>query len=314
MGRDGLGGVGPGSDVPAIFDQTFSGANVAKLHTSVPTNTVNTATKVWNLIKLFFSSLADRGTIGKGLNIEAQQFLTRAWNRTYVQWEQGDILAFNTALTGAHPESRVQLLTGGMGEKKNDLAKSNPATVIMNEHSRLARVAKENSESVKKDLLTYPFVYPGRPPHIVLIVADIKNKTVFYYDPQGLKADDPKRLLPPNFNMHNNLVDLAHRLFGKDGKVVQNTSEHQTDPVNCGTFVMRALKNLHEVPKDAGTRPVEDAFNFDPSLDITAERVKLGTRYSEIIKASMEKPVGGRHAYTSLSDMMTSVKGSPFTN
>lgn len=131
-------------------------------------------------------------------------------------------------------------------------------------------------------MIVYPFVYPSNGifsfAHIVLIVVDQKKQKIFYYDSQGLTSDDLARsgLFEdrPDFDMHTNLTELAGLLF-EDAEggvvVVENNAQHQIDPVNCGTFVLRAIHRLY-----LGME-VEEALSFDSlEEDISEVRRELG--------------------------------------
>lgn len=147
---------------------------------------------------------------------------------------------------------------------------------------------QDEKERAEKEIIAIPFVYPSfgdyTYAHNVLIVVAIKNKTVYYYDPQGLTSDDPERVLAlPTFDMRQDLLKLALDLFGEEGKVVENVAQHQSDPVNCGVFVMRALKRLKE------GKSVEEALTFDPKQAASSVRTEIGLAYLDYLKSKNQQ-------------------------
>lgn len=134
----------------------------------------------------------------------------------------------------------------------------------------------------KQDVIVYPFIYPGKRAiyfsHIVLIIIDKKAKKIYYYDPQGLTSNDSSRLglFEDNkeFNMHENLVQLAKALFGQKSdqvEVIENIAVHQTDPVNCGVFICRVLKRLYK------GMSIPEALTYDQSQEsISDTRKRMG--------------------------------------
>lgn len=162
---------------------------------------------------------------------------------------------------------------------------------------QLAKVEKQKNEQLffepvnhfSERYIIYPFVFPPRNAmcfdHIVLIIIDQAEEKIYYYDSKGFTSDDPERIGmfrdKPYFNMHKNLVQLASMLFKKAGEVIENIAVHQTDPVNCGVFVCKALERLYQ------GMSVSEALNYNPQEEsITDARKRMGIAY---MQAKQEK-------------------------
>lgn len=131
------------------------------------------------------------------------------------------------------------------------------------------QIESKDKAASEQNIIAYPFVYPASGrfsyDHIVLVVIDRKHKTILYYDPQGLTSDDPSR----NFGrttMHEDLQQLARRLFPEGGAtIIENVTKHQSNPVDCGSYVMRALAGLNGITKpDYSTEEIIKALSRPP--------------------------------------------------
>lgn len=162
---------------------------------------------------------------------------------------------------------------------------------------QLAKTEKQKNEQLlfepvnhfTERYIIYPFVFPPKNAmcfdHIVLIIIDQEEEKIYYYDSKGLTSDDPERMGmfrdKPQFNMHKNLVQLASMLFKKCGEVIENVAIHQTDPVNCGVYVCKALERLYQgmsVPEALSYNPLEES--------ISDARKRMGIAY---MQAKQEK-------------------------
>lgn len=111
-----------------------------------------------------------------------------------------------------------------------------------------------------KQLIVYPFIWPPNTylgiqsyPHIVLVVVDQKERQIFYYDSQGVTSRQKSKpnLFSdnPKFNMSDNLQELAEALRKRDQKnrkILENIERHQTDPVQCGVYILSKLESLYQ--------------------------------------------------------------------
>lgn len=149
------------------------------------------------------------------------------------------------------------------------------------EKKRNKHLSSKSCFPFKERYAVYPFIYPGsliRAAHIVLIIIDQKKKNIYYYDPQGLTSNDPCRMGlfedNPSFDMHKNLMQLSEYLFKSEGEVTENITALQTDPVNCGVFVCRALERLYQ------GKSVHEALNYNSAKESISEtRKRIGLTY-----------------------------------
>lgn len=234
-----------------------------------------------------------------------------------------DVMSFNNYLRTIKG-SQVQFIAGGMGTGPK-IESKDPCSVIKEqmkndgllfkdkESIEKGRISEKHEKEVKgnseaeqknkdeqqktpgKKLLAYPFTYPSSGcsfPHIVLIIVDVTAKTIYYYDSKGLTSDDPAMSGMfsdnPKFNMHESLTKLAEEIFPDEGRVIENIAPHQTDAVNCGIFVMRALENLSKIKEDEldnkSSKAVIQALSFDPENDdILKVRRNIGKVYQEYL-------------------------------
>lgn len=113
--------------------------------------------------------------------------------------------------------------------------------------------------------IAYPFVFKGKElDHMVLIWLDLENRKIYYYDPQGLASDDPRRInasyIAREFNLRDSLEELSS-LCKKiptqqmkeepeydtlDFLVIENEVVTQSDLLNCGTHVLYVLEQLYK--------------------------------------------------------------------
>lgn len=206
------------------------------------------------------------------------RFVDTTLNRRGKLFTEDNLITYVQFLKTRYPKTSLLFITDGLG-KNREIRGVDPLFVIGKKEKReicqvedgdwtllkdSKQVQPENSE---KRLIAYPFVYPPSnkwsPPHIVLILVDKEEKTIWYYDSQGLTSDDPSRLRifedDLDFNMHENLVQLSQVLFPNEVvKLVENLSVHQTDPVNCGAFICWVLEKLYK------GNSIEEALMFNP--------------------------------------------------
>jgi hypothetical protein len=207
-----------------------------------------------------------------------QRFVDTACLKKGALFGQDTLMVGVTHFRKKYPKASICFIGDGLG-RNTEIWRSDPLTVLT---EALQLTTEENDEgwievsrSARRppQFIAYPFVYPSRGPlsfpHVVLIVVDTSRSIIYYYDPQGKTSDDPSRRElfrdAPTFNMHNNLVELAHRLFPQGAYVIENTAVHQHDPFNCGTLVLRALGRLY-----AGL-PVEEALQLNPLTESASQ-------------------------------------------
>lgn len=132
-----------------------------------------------------------------------------------------------------------------------------------------------------------PFVFPKKNPfsfdHIVLIAVDMPRKEILYYDSQGLSSDDPSRLkvFKEDFNMRQDLESLSQKLFGGEGKIIENFEAVQKDPFNCGVFVLRALDQLSNPKTNVAFKSFVDKGMDEDIRDV---RKELGNQVIDFSK------------------------------
>ena len=228
------------------------------------------------------------------------RFLDTTLNRTAKLFTRDNVETYVEYLKRIHPDAPIQFLPNGLG--KNDTIEGvDPLFVITGKERKDVDEAKEDEDWIfldqsdlnpirerKETIITYPFVYPSTSilalPHIVIIVIDMRESKVWYYDSQGLTSDDPSRLGifkdDLDFNMHNNLVQLAKELFQNEDviQITENLSIHQIDPFNCGTLICRVLKGLYE------GKSVEEAFMFNPLVDSPSQfKIEAGHQFLQAL-------------------------------
>lgn len=120
----------------------------------------------------------------------------------------------------------------------NTALKQDPANAVFKRME-----SYKNQEAVRPSRFMFiPFPYPA---HIVMIAVDFQNKTVMYYDPQGLSSS--QRNDYPYLNMQDQLHQIKSWCFENDpaAKVVEGKSVHQEgDKHNCGVYVSHFSENL----------------------------------------------------------------------
>jgi len=209
------------------------------------------------------------------------RFVDTTLNRAGKLFSQDNMMLYADHLKTKYPDACIKFLADGLGVNTTILG-ADPLFVITGVNQKdihetqsddwvqLDPEKVEKQHQYKEDVIAYPFVYPKRGyftvSHVVIILVDRKDATIYYYDPQGLTSDDPARLQifkdDLDFNMHENLIQLARVLFPNDiARVVENLSSHQIDPINCGTFVCRVLRNLYQ------GKSVEEALMFNPVVE-----------------------------------------------
>lgn len=215
-------------------------------------------------------------------------FLTRTILQQSALMTNWDMISFTKALK--QRDSEAQLDIGGIRSDK-------PIDPL----SRIQTVVRENSaQASPKNIIAYPYLFPSTGKlsfnHFVLVVVDLKNKKIFYYDPQGKTSDDPSR---PNVtktaNMHQNLTELARQLSvshpGNEGSdpwtIIENTAKHQSDAINCGNYVMRALFELSKLRAADLANPdaVLTALSFNPEAG-EALRRRIGMIFASKVSTS----------------------------
>ncbi|MCB1119189.1 MAG: hypothetical protein KDK65_04440 [Chlamydiia bacterium] len=97
------------------------------------------------------------------------------------------------------------------------------------------------------NVLLYPYVVEKKGVfsvnHIVLIAVDPDKKKIYYFDSQGLSSDDPKR----SINLRGELETIGRNLFPNDTYSIEESRLGlQSDPYNCGAFVMMAMEKFNE--------------------------------------------------------------------
>lgn len=183
-------------------------------------------------------------------------------------------------------EASVLFIPNGMGNNRS-IDGVDPLYVIAGKESKEANdlvldPPKNRFKESKARTIVYPFVYPAMGvfsfPHFVVNIIDRVDATIVYYDSQGLTSDDPcRQVFEEPFNMHDNIVELAETIFpDRDSQVIENRSQHQFDPVNCGTIGLGVLEKLYE------GKSIVEALSHNPVVDCpSAFRKKLCHKYME---------------------------------
>jgi hypothetical protein len=197
------------------------------------------------------------------------------------------VLLYQKMLEETYKESSVLFIPYGM-DKNRSIAGVDPLFVIAGKEKRgdndlVVDEPKNRFEESKEKMIVYPFVYPAKraynTPHIAFNIVDRQEAVVAYYDPQGLTSDDPcRQVFTEPFNMHENLVELAETIFpDRDSQVSENLTQHQVDPVNCGTIGLGVLENLYQ------GKSIEAALTENPAVVSPSEfRKKLCRQFMEM--------------------------------
>lgn len=147
-------------------------------------------------------------------------------------------------------------------------------------------ISKLDKKKIQNSVIVFPYVFEGTPAgHIVLVTINVKDKKIIYYDPQGKTADDTTR---PKVGDYANMEENLKAITGIEGlpndgwEFLHNVAPHQTDYVNCGFYVMRALQTISEIEKDKKTffDPIQRALSYDSSEESgTKLRRRMGKAY-----------------------------------
>lgn len=88
----------------------------------------------------------------------------------------------------------------------------------------------KNEITDKTELVVIPYDNFG---HHVVIIADLKNKRIEYFDPKGAscRAKESKR----GRKLAKEIIDLSNKLFGTVN-IIQNFTQFQTDHYTCGIW------------------------------------------------------------------------------
>ena len=175
--------------------------------------------------------------------------------------------------------------------------------------SEVVMKAKSDPNNLAKNKILYPFIFPPKGilsvDHIVLVAVDLSKHQIFYYDSQGLSSDDPQRKGitiadskdrkdGEKFNMRADLEKLGDNLFPNEAfEIIENKEQHQSDPFNCGVFVMTAMKSLA-----SGKTIEETAKHIESHLPRDLRR-KLG----ENLLDNIAKTVIGQKSHETLSSL-----------
>ena len=115
--------------------------------------------------------------------------------------------------------------------------------------------------------------------HITLTIIDRDTKSVIFYDPQAIYADDRK--LEEHFRMSQYLDFINDTFFDDEGTILQNPIKHQHDKHNCGAFILvffyNLLSNISNDPDLDIEAAVKDTFADESvSENIEGTRLYLG--------------------------------------
>lgn len=154
---------------------------------------------------------------------------------------------------------------------------------IRDPYAVIAQEIKNGKIDPKKSIVVFPYVYGDGKDHIVLVVVDFDSNQISYYDPQGKTADDINcPMVGVSGTMNANLEEIAKLKTEAHWKIYHNVSKHQTDAINCGYYVMRALLALSKIPKDTkiNLKEIIKALSYDASAESgTQLRKRIGRVY-----------------------------------